>query len=209
MQPDVSEFWDFDIFTIATAISKEEFFKMKQTIEEDKKNEDQVFQLISSNCLLYCKKIGAIAGIDIPTGGNVINLFAPPGLQERVKKGLSCLPVCIQKVCAVAATFFVNLILIFLGATRIDHQLNAQQRQRAVPHLRSLKDLCDQSKIHMHEPMTFAFKTREKVLEWRKKEIESLQASETNAALLDEQIRKIELSLPPSFYKTKLILAST
>lgn len=203
MQPDVSEFWDFDIFTIATAISKEEFFKMKQTIEEDKKNEDQVFQLISSNCLLYCKKIGAIADIDIPTGGNVLNLFTPPGLQERVKKGLSCLPVIIQKVCAIAAAFFVNLILICLGATRIDDQLNAQQRQRAVPHLRSFKDLCDQSKTHMHEPMTFAFKTRAQVLEWRRNQIEALQASEKNTDLLNEQIRKIELSLPPCFYRSK------
>jgi hypothetical protein len=191
MNPDVSEFWDFPISTVDFAITKEQFLKIKETLEEDKKNENLVFQLFNNNCLLYSKKLAKIAGVDLPTDEHILNLIAPSSLKSRVNKLMGILPKCVQKVCLYVSTFFLNLLQVGLGACRIDKDLNAEQRKRAVPHLKSGWDLFDPSKVYLHHPTTLSSKTRPAVLAWRQEQISKL-------AVKDERV--INLRLPPAYY---------
>lgn len=200
MQPDVSEFWDFAISTIDFTITEENFLKIKEAIETDKKNEDLVFQLFNNNCLLYCKKLAMMSGVDLPTSQTALHFIVPPSIFSPVSKFMNTLPTFIQKVCLVATTVFLNVLQIALGGCHIDKNLNAQQRKRAVPHLNSLRDIFDVSKTYLNHPNTLAFKTRQNVLEWRKKQMERLEQTESDPVIRKENQKKISLSLPPSYY---------
>lgn len=204
MQPDVSEFWQYKIYTIDVAITEQDFLKMKKTIEKDKEDQHMLFQLFNNNCLLYIKKIGAIAGIDLPTEESILELVTPPSWKCKVKAILGRLPQCIQKICHIVTAFFVNLGQLALGAGAIDADLNEKQKMRAEPHLKSLKDLFDPHKMVLDHPRTLAFNTREKVMAWRKKKLEKLQMTESDPAILVEKSKKIALSLPKVFYSKKM-----
>ena len=200
MQPDVSEFWDFTIATIDFAITEEMFLNIKQTVEADKNNQDQVFQLFNNNCMLYCKKLAKIGGVDLPSLDNILFFIAPPSLADRVSKFINMLPSFIQKICLVVTAFFLNVAQMTLGGCSIDKDLNEQQRKRAVPHLTSFRDLFNTNKIYLNHPNTMTFKTRPKVMKWRRKEIEAI--NENDNEVRQEKENKIKLSLPPSFYTT-------
>jgi hypothetical protein len=200
MQPDVSEFWDYPITTVDFAINEETFLKIKQTIETDKKNEDQIFQLFNNNCVLYNKKLASISGVDLPTQDIALSYMASPSIVQSVGNFMSKLPSFVQKVALYVTAFFLNIGQILLGATIIDDRLNEQQRKKAVPHLNSFFDLFDINKIYFNHPNTLGYKTRLSVLNWRQKEIEAL--TETDSNILDKRIKEISLSLPPAYYGT-------
>lgn len=200
MQPDVSEFWDFSISTVDFAITKEDFLKIKATIEADKKNEDLVFQIFNNNCLLYSKKLAEIAGVDLPTAEPICHLFVSPSLQCTVSTFIEKLPTCIQKICKIVAAFFLNVAQMFLGACRIDQDLNEQQRRRAVPHLQTMWDLCDINKIYLNHPNTLAFKIRPQVSEWRTQQLTQLNPSEGSQETRQQREGQIKLSLPADYY---------
>jgi len=197
MHPDVSEFWPFKIYSIDVAITEKDFLKMKQTIEEDNRNQDSVFQLFNNNCMLYCKKIAAIANIDIPTAESVLELTTPQKLQNRVKQFFSILPSFVKKICNVVVSFFINILLVCLGGCFIDGKLNENRKKRAVAHFTSATQLFDPEKTVLHHPLTMAFKTYPKVMEWRKQELENLKKTETNRDVIAEKTRQILLGLPP------------
>lgn len=200
MQPDVSEFWDYEITTVDFSISEETFFKIKQTIEEDKENEDLVFQLFNNNCLLYNKKLARLGGVDLPTLDNVMFYMAPLHIVQKVAGVMDKLPTFVQKICLYVSAFFLNIGQIFLGATIIDGKLNEKQKQKAVPHLNSFSDLFDVSKIYLNHPNTLGYKTRQTVLEWREKEIDLLNLTEKDPHILEKKIKEINLKLPPAYY---------
>lgn len=201
MQPDVSEFWPFKIYTIDVAITEDNFLKMKQAIEQDKKNEDLLFQLFNNNCLLYCKKIGAIGGFYLPTEESVLHVITPISIAKPITQIFEFLPACFTKVCKAVAAFFMNLTQLFLGASLVDPNLNENQKKRAIPHLTSIKDVFNPNKMNLNHPNTMAFKTRPQVISWRKQEINKLIATETDHQKLIENYKKILLDLPDSFKK--------
>lgn len=200
MQPDVSEFWDYEITTIDFEITKEIFLEIKQTVETDKKNEDLVFQLFNNNCLLYNKKLAYLGGVDLPTLDHALFYMVPASLVQTVSKFMNILPSFVQKVCLYVSSFFLNVAQLFLGAGIIDDELNEKQRKKAIPHLNSFADLFDVSKIYLNHPNTLGYKTRQCVLEWRKQEIEGLNLIESNPELREEKEKVIKLSLPPAYY---------
>jgi hypothetical protein len=206
MQPDVSEFWDFEITTIDFAITEEIFLEIKQTVEADKKNEDLIFQPFHNNCLLYNKKLAEIGGVDLPTLDNVLYFMAPQNLAQTVSKFMEKLPFFVQKVCLYVTAFFLNIGQVFLGACMIDENLNEKQRKKAVPHLNSFSDLFDVNKIYLNHPNTLGFKTRQKVLEWRKQEIDFLNQNECCPVIKEAKEKSINLSLPPAFYTKTIIV---
>lgn len=201
MQPDVSEFWDYEITTIDFAINEETFLKIKQTVEEDKKNEDLVFQLFNNNCLLYNKKLANLGGVDLPTLDNVMLYMAPVKIVQKMARYMNKLPTFVQKICLYVSAFFLNIGQVFLGATIVDKELNEKQKKKAVPHLNSFSDLFDISKIYLNHPNTLGYKTRQHVLEWRQQEIDFLNQTEKNPTILKEKIQNINFSLPPNYYK--------
>jgi len=200
MQPDVSEFWDYPITSVDFAITQEEFFKIKSTIEADKKNEELVFQIFNNNCMLYGKKLAKMAGVDLPTAEPICQLLTPPTLYRKISTVVEKLPQCIQKISSLVLAFFLNLSQVFLGACRIDNDLNAQQRKRAVPHLQSVWDLCDVSKIYLNHPNTLGSKIRPQVLAWRQQQVAELRQTETDQEARKAKERQIQLSLPPAYY---------
>ncbi|MEI8364920.1 MAG: hypothetical protein WCF65_00745 [Parachlamydiaceae bacterium] len=199
MQPDVSEFWNFKITTVAVAITEEIFLKMKHLIEEDKK-QDLVFNTLNNNCLLYCKKVGALANIDLPTQDSLASLVMPEGAVEKIERYISYLPRCIQKVCLAVAAFFVNVSLLFLGANALDNGLNSEQRAKATPQINSFKDLFDIRKTRMDHPSTFSFKTLKGIVDWRERKIAETIGTEESPQSRERKIREIYLSLPPENY---------
>ena len=202
MSPDVSEFWDFPIETVDFRISKETFLKIKETVETDKKKESLVFQLFNNNCLLYCKNLAKFGGIDIPTLENILFFITP-----KISAFIGCLPKFVQKICFIVSTPFLNLAQAILGAHLIDASLNEEQRKRTTPHLSSFWDLFNIKKNYLNHPRFLTFKISPEVKEWRKKEIEALHKTENDADARREKEKKINLTLPPSFYtKTSLNL---
>lgn len=202
MQPDVSEFWPYEIFTVDIAITEQDFLKMKETIERDKKEDNLLFQLFNNNCLLYCKKIAAVANIDLPTKETVVTVLTPKNLQHAFNKGGKYVPGFIQKIGLIVISFFINIALVFLGACNIDSNLNVKQKKRAIAHLQSIEDLFSPQKASLNHPSTLSFKTRPIIMEWRKQEINNLVTFEKNPQQLIEQSKKILFGVPPSFKKT-------
>lgn len=206
MQPDVSEFWDFAISSVAVIINEDIFYKIKARLEADKAREDElVFHTINDNCLLYCKKIGALANVKLPTKENIVNSVLPERVIRMIDRAVSCLPRCIQKVCHAVTAFFINIGLVFLGSNHVDKTLTAKQRANAVPQFRSLKDLFDIKKSHVDHPSTFAFKVVKKVQQWRERMIAETISAEETLEVLQDKIWRIQLSLPPEYYETASI----
>ena len=200
MQPDVSEFWNFPISTVDFEITEEVFLKIKETVETDKKNDDQVFQLFNNNCLLYSKKLGRLGGVDFPTEVHAMQFFAPARLSQKVSTFLDKLPSFAKKVSLFISSFFVNILQMFLGGCKIDKDLNESQRKKAVPHLNSFRDLFDVSKSYLNHPNTIGFDANQEVWDWRKNKLEALD--EEDSELRRKKEAAINLALPPSYYLT-------
>lgn len=205
MQPDVSEFWDYEITTIDFAIKEETFLKIKEAVETDKKSEELVFQLFNNNCLLYNKKMASIAGVDLPTLDNAMHYMAPVSIVHRVENFINKFPSFVKKICLYVSAFFLNIAQVFLGATLIDASLNEKQRKNAVPHLNSFFDLFDINKIYLNHPNTLGYKTRQNVLQWRQQEIIAIHQTEMDPSIREKKIKDINLQLPPAYYKALTI----
>jgi hypothetical protein len=201
MQPDVSEFWDFEITTVSFTISEKQFHKIKQTVETDKKNEDLIFQMFDSNCLIYNKKLAQIGGVDFPTTENILTFAACPNTIHTATKIINILPSFVQKICLYVSAFFINIGQLCFGGCMIDNGLNEQQRKKASPYLKSILDVFDVNKIYINHPNTLKHVIRKKVHEWRQQQIEALNQSESNLEIIDKKTKQIMLSLPPSYYR--------
>ena len=199
MQPDFSEFWDYEILTIPVAITKNDFLEMKRVIEEDKKNDDMVFQLFNNNCGLYCKKIALIAGINLPTSERIIELITPITWQNRVKHVLSYFPQPVVKMMDIVQTFFFNLLAVALGATMIDAHLTPKRKIKAQAHLQSFWDLFKPEKASLNHPLTIAFKTKPLIDHWREKKIAKLSESAKTKDGWIEKFSTIQFGIPKKF----------
>jgi len=69
-----------------------------------------------------------------------------------------------------------------------------------VPHINSILDLFDVSKIYLNHPNTLGYDTRKKVLQWRKQQLDALELSEYDPNERSQRSKQIMLSLPPAYY---------
>lgn len=196
MQPDVSEFWPGETQTIPFEITQNDFLEMKRVIEEDKKHDKQVFQLLQSNCVLYTKKIARIAKIEIPTAVSVARLLTPKALDPAINAMCRVLPNCIIKVVSAVCAFFYNLVQLALGAGRVDEKVKDRIGRSVQPHLASIRDVFSISKAELHHPNTLGHKTRLFVENWRNQEIAKLekQINTDNKDEIKKQIDSIRYS---------------
>lgn len=206
MSPDVSEFWPAPIQTISVGITKDQFETIKAAIEDDKKKDLLTFQLVSANCVLYTKKIAALAGISLPTSVSIFRLMTPKCLKPVFNCLIKVLPAIIVRICSVVAAFFINLMLLVLGAGRVDKMVTAKNGPNVKPHIASFKDLFDTSKATIHYPIILGHKTRKWVNEWREKEVSKLEKLKQTVnrvnnvqeiAEINKRIEDVRFSLPP------------
>lgn len=203
MQPDVSEFWDFEITAVDFAITEEQFHQIKETVERDKKNENLLFQAFDNNCLVYNKKLAKIGGVDFPTLENILTFAVSGSTARQVGKFFGKLPSFVQKICLHISAFFINLGQLCFGGAMIDSGLNEQQRRKAVPLFNSFLDLFDVSKVYVNHPNTISQVIYKNVKKWRRKEIERVSQTEEDLKIRTEKTNQILLSLPFSYYLNK------
>lgn len=194
MSPDVSEFWGFPITRVEHAITKEQFESMKKMIEEDKRSGDLVFHLVNGNCVLYCKKVGAAANLNIPTAESAAEFLTPSPLYDRVTKFVKKLPAPVQKICRAVPAFFINAFHLFAGGSRIDNQLTPAQKAKAQPHFKSVTHLFDHSKSIVHFPQTLALKRKEQIYEWREEQIREIERDCLDNK--ESRIQRVRFTIP-------------
>lgn len=207
MQPDVSEFWPtdtMDIYTIEVEISKQNFEKMKTTLEEDKINENQTFHPLQSNCVIFTKRIAKIGEIELPTSVSIFRLLTPKFLEPVVDAINNILPDVVRKVCKIVITFLSNLLQLALGSGKIDSAIAKRNDPLITPLITSFWDLCDADKAVMHHPNTLGHKVRRWVLKWREEETARLEKQKSTEGcdlqLLQQQIDQVNYRIPPNDY---------
>ena len=203
-QPDVSEFWNFEIFTIAVKIDEQIFNKMKRAIEQDKRENNLIFHLNNDNCLLWCKKIGAIAKVSLSTEEPASSFIFPKRFISTINYIHGYLPTTIKKITDSTAAFFLNTLQLLLGANHLDANLNDQQRQKAKPLITGLSDMFNFERTIYNHPITFIQKTKAMIVQWRAEQINLLRSglmcNDSERSALNERIKEIEFSLPPHCY---------
>jgi hypothetical protein len=157
------EFWPTPIHRIEFEITAEQFAQMKQQIEEDRRKDEEIFQLIGNNCTLYVSKIGQIGGIDLPNSIDGWRVLAP-SLQRPVDFMARYLPALICRIVAVVTAFLINIALLFCGVHKIDVQLKGRVLK---PHVNSWVDIFDPKKLVIDHPHTVAYRTMPLVRKWR------------------------------------------
>jgi hypothetical protein len=185
MQPDVSEFWGLPIHRLSFAITEEQFLTMKETIERDKRQDEQIFQLIGQNCTQYVEKIGEIGKIRLPTEKPFWELlnkrYGHPCIQTGAKAAAATLPARISNFFAGFNACIWNSVLFCAGTNRVDPQV---AHQNIPPHLESCTDCCNPEKLMLKHPFTVGHDTEEYVEQWR----------DRNGASSN---RKIQFACPP------------
>lgn len=219
MQPDVSEFWPCDLYTIPVAITEEQFLKMKHTIEKDKQDNDQVFQLFQKNCMLYCHKIAALGDIRLPTTEIALRMITPLKTQQKAEEVMNKSPL-LKKIFIHTQAFFINLTQVLLGASKVDAKVSAKHPgQKIKPHIQSIFDIFKISKSELNHPFTLGQKTRKRIMNWRQEETSKLKSEQAKLAskitpqtpqvevvkyqqeinFLENKINKVRFDLPANF----------
>ena len=196
IQPDVSEFWNSQITTLPIQITESFFNEMKRTIERDKAENKLIFHLNNSNCLLYCKKIGAIAKISLPTEEPISSFIFPKGIITLLNYVTSYLPETIRKIVLTVPAFFLNTTQLLLGANCLDANLNEEQKKQAVPLITSFLDIFNFQKTIYNHPITFIQKTKEIISQWRAEQIENLCNHHLPKEELEEKTKELMFALP-------------
>ena len=197
MMPDLSEFWPDEIRTLRVGITQAQFHKMIAVIEKDKAQDQLIFQLFQSNCVLWAAHVAHEAGLEIPVGKcSVIRLLMPRPL-ERI---IDMIPACIRTVAEKAAALFFNLLQVALGAGIVDRDVIAHNGPLVRPYIASWKELFDPKKLVLHHPATFGNETIRAVEKWRAAEVDLLKNDPelaANSELLRQRIDDIQYLLPP------------
>jgi hypothetical protein len=175
MSPDVSNWWPTPIHRLPVVITKEQFLKIKQSIEEDKQKEDsRHFQLFNGNCQEYVNEKAALADIKLNTSMYVLRNVTPINMQRVYDRIMARLPALVHKICLYTATFFLNLTQWILGATLTDKQLKVKG-VKVKPYLKNFRDLFNPKKLHFHPPRHLGLTIRKQIEEWRHTKMEALE----------------------------------
>ena len=184
MMPDITEFWPGERRFLRVGITEEQFHTMVEAIEEDKRQDQLVFQLFQSNCVLWAAHIAKKAGITIPVGSSSLGRLLTP---RRLEPLLDMVPSSVKKVAERIAAFIFNLSQLALGAGVVDQDVIQHNGPNVRPHIASWRDLFDPKKMILYHPSTFGNDTLRAVKKWRAEQVERLKA----AAVPDLQ-RRIE-----------------
>ena len=189
MQPDVSEFWPMDHFKIPIAITEDEFLQMKQQIEEDKRRDEETFQLFHGNCTLYAAKIAKIAHIKLPTAKPVWRIIFSKPVQAGFDALSAYTPECIQNVVNAIVGVFFNFLQLLFGASIVDHEVRLTNTT-VQPHIANIWDLFNPAKSNLNHPNTLGKDTRDYIFGWRSQEKRRLE--DLKAAAQADEIRRLE-----------------
>lgn len=203
MSPDVSEFWPIPIHRIPVEITKEQFEKIKFSLEEDKKNEESlVFQLFNGNCTEYINSKAKLAGIRLPTAVHYLRNVTPLSIQQGYDRVMDKLPSFARKICEFVVMILSNLLQICLGGHLLDRQLKGKN----IPfktNINSFSDFFNPKKLEFHPPRYLAHTVGKEIEEWRKTEAEKLLKKVSfsdNPDSIKKAVENIQYALPKKFY---------
>ncbi len=169
MAPDVSEYWPQPIYRLPVEISKEAFYGIIDSVNEDKRNESDItFQVFNGNCQEYVNEKASIANIQLPTRQSVVRLITPQFLQEAYKATVPKLHTKVQEVLHAIGAFFINLLSAILGNGLVDSTLK-EKKIVVVPHLNTACML-NRDKLQFHPPTYVAQVVFDRIERWRKEE---------------------------------------
>lgn len=170
MSPDVSVWWPTPIHRIPVEITKEQFKKIKTSIESDKMNEEnRHFQLFNGNCQEYVNEKAKIAGIDLKTSTFVLRNITPIKWQKIYDKTMRYLPKLVHKIFYISATIFLNILHWILGGSIVDKDLKVKGVE-VKPLIRSFRDLFNPQKLYFHPPRYTGLILKKEIEEWRMQE---------------------------------------
>lgn len=202
MMPDVTEFWPCEIRAVQVAITYEQFERMKRRIETEKAQDQLIFQLFQSNCVLWAKHIAESEGIRLPeTANSVVHLLTPRQLEPAITACSSVIPERIQRIISLPLTVALNTFQIALGAGMVDEDVRRANGPGVRPHIACLADIVDPAKLSLHHPYFFGHQTIRTIRTWRENErarLEEQQRLDSRQHNLDRQIDQVNYSLPPS-----------
>lgn len=194
MSPDVSNWWPTPIYRIPVEITKEQFEKIKKSIEEDKADEEKRhFQLFNGNCQEYVNEKAEIAGIKLDTSVFVLRNITPIKLQNVYDRIKGYLPNLVLKVFYYAATVLLNIGQWILGASIKDEEVKKKGIE-VKPIIRSFKDIFDPKKLYFHPPRHTGLTLRKEIEEWREKQIADIPEERT------KEREAMRYALPPECY---------
>lgn len=166
MSPDVSEYWPQSIYRLPVEITKEQFEKIKESVNDDKADEKKtVFQVFKGNCQEYVNEKAKIANIQLPTARSVVRLIFPQFLQDFYDRVEPKIHTTVVKVLRAIGSFFMNTLLAILGNGVVDKKIKAQQIP-STPHL-DAKNLFNREKLVFHPPTYVAQKVFPEIEAWR------------------------------------------
>lgn len=194
MSPDISNWWPTPIYRIPVEITKDQFKKVKHSIEKDKADEKtRHFQLFNGNCQEYVNEKAAIVGIKLDTSVFYLRNITPIKLQEIYDKAKRYLPKIVKKISYYTATFFGNITQWVLGASIVDKELK-EKGINIDPMIRNFSDLFNPKKLYFHPPRHIGLTLRKNIEKWR---------AEQSAAIPEEdkeQREAMQYTLPQECY---------
>jgi hypothetical protein len=176
MMPDVSEFWPSEIRSVRIGITEAQFHQMIAVIEHDKAQDQLIFQLFHSNCVLWAAHVAHEAGVEVPVGAcSVARLLTPRRFEPLLDKANHVVPAPLVAVAERTAALALNSLQLALGAGMVDRDVTAHNGPTVRPHIASLREVLDPEKMVLHHPSTFGNDTLREIQKWRAKRIDELR----------------------------------
>lgn len=201
MMPDVSEFWPGEIRSVSVHITEGQFHRMVSVIEQDKAQDQLVFQLFQANCVLWAAHVAHEAGVEVPVGeSSIIRFLTPRRFEPLLDAAYRVVPRPIRTVAEKVATLGLNMLQLALGAGRVDRDVIAHNGPDVHPYFASWREVLDTKKMVLHHPSTFGNDALRWIEQWRAKRIEELQRDPTLAAdpeALARSIDEVRYQVPP------------
>lgn len=181
---EVSEEWgiNHEIKTIAKRISKIAFEKIIKKVEEDQRKNEIVFHLFRKNCDQYVSQLGELAGVKLDTERHFFELFTFIHLKNHIKQKLSNYPKPIHSLAHIIGSLFekiiflltpfFNLFFYLLGSGSIEEELKHIKGLKPILH--TIPSFFEIRNLYSYSPWVLVNPTKEKIVAWRKAEIEKL-----------------------------------
>lgn len=200
MMPDVSEFWPCEIRSVRIEIQESQFFRMVAAIEKDKVEDQKIFQLFQSNCVLWATNIARDAGVSVPGAQSTIARFLTPRPLEPLLDGAErVLPSFVTVRAMQISTLALNGLQVALGAAYVDPEVLHHTTNPVRPTIRNFVDVMDPRKAVLNHPATFGNDTLWKVLAWRDEQKAALleRENEFSPEELQRLIEGLQYQVPP------------
>ncbi|ORX84294.1 hypothetical protein BCR32DRAFT_277277 [Anaeromyces robustus] len=189
ISPDLSEFWKGYYNSIAIEITKEQFEKIKNKINEDQKTiQYRPYQHINYNCVTWTQEVAALANIyfpcDYPMTKLLFKNYHFQNFSRKIfrSKFLNPYYILLNKIWA----FIINFLSTILGARRIDKRVKKNNYYDIKPFYTSIKDYFDINKVILMHPFIMGYHVFNYIHSWRYDQVCQLEIK------LKELIEKIQ-----------------